>query len=286
LTEVEQLILDFLGNEAKVSSAAQAMMASNRSILRVTGAHLAAYFGLGETMAALLKDGQDPDIKNTYGQTPLSWAARKGHKAVVELLLTKDSVDPHSKDIAGRSPLSWAAENGHEAVVNILLTKDGVHLDDKETGGRIPRWRTPRINHGEVEFQRRKEAPHRAARIEYLESLLEEDGRTKSSRRETIEEILEYESEDDGLTSERGKWNVGYPVVRYTRNPRSSVRYNPDPGYRYLVVRYNRNPGYPYWRAPDNECHHIPTVGSSSNRFRGGCDGCDENCAFLFRGSH
>jgi len=55
----------------------------------MTGVHLAAYFGLKEVMIALLENRHDPDLKDTYGQTPLSWAIENGHKAVMELLLEK-----------------------------------------------------------------------------------------------------------------------------------------------------------------------------------------------------
>jgi ankyrin repeat protein len=47
----------------------------------------------------LAKDGMDPDFKDKYDPTPLSWAARNGQEAVVELLLAKDAVDPGYKDI-------------------------------------------------------------------------------------------------------------------------------------------------------------------------------------------
>ncbi|KAF4625123.1 hypothetical protein G7Y89_g13046 [Cudoniella acicularis] len=61
-------------------------------------------------------------LKNRYGLTPLSWAARNGYDAVVKLLLAKDSVDPDLKDSQyGQTPLSWAAEGGHDAIVKLLL---------------------------------------------------------------------------------------------------------------------------------------------------------------------
>ena len=93
------MILDFLEHETKVSSCSQATVAFRRYFLdsnysqrfpqQIKGAHLAAYFGLREAMIALLKNGHDLDSKDSYGQTPLSWAARKGHKAVVKLLREK-----------------------------------------------------------------------------------------------------------------------------------------------------------------------------------------------------
>jgi len=58
--------------------------------------------------------------KDDNRQTPLSWAARMGHEAVVKLLLATGKVDVNSKeDDNGRTPLPWAAENGHEAVVKL-----------------------------------------------------------------------------------------------------------------------------------------------------------------------
>jgi ankyrin repeat protein len=38
----------------------------------------------------------------------------------VKLLLATERVDPDSKDDGGGTPLSYAARNGHEAVVKLL----------------------------------------------------------------------------------------------------------------------------------------------------------------------
>jgi hypothetical protein len=126
----EQLILSFLKSEAKVSASSQAMMASKvyssdsgysqRAPRQMTGFHLAAYFELENVMTALLKDGIDPDSKDTRGRTPLSLPAWSGHEAVVKLLLADDRVNPDSTDTGGWTPLSRAAANGHEATVKLL----------------------------------------------------------------------------------------------------------------------------------------------------------------------
>jgi hypothetical protein len=118
-SEVVQLILDFLDSAAKVSASNQAMMVSKeyryhnysqRVPKHITGVHLAAHFGLMEMTSALLKKGYQPDCKDTYGWTPLSWAAWSGHEAVVKLLLAEDGVDPDSgKSNYEQTPLSLAA---------------------------------------------------------------------------------------------------------------------------------------------------------------------------------
>ena len=53
-------------------------------------------------------------------RTLLSWAAEKGHEAVVQLLL-ESKVDVNAKDMYGRTPLLCAAKKGHKAIVQLLL---------------------------------------------------------------------------------------------------------------------------------------------------------------------
>ncbi|RYC65107.1 hypothetical protein CHU98_g1078 [Xylaria longipes] len=103
-----------------------------------------------------IKQKSIPTPRIEYGRTPLSWAAERGHKAVVEALLTKnkvdiplwyaaeigheaiaklllgDGVDPNSKSEFGRTPLSYAAEKGHEAIVKLLLGNSKVGPDFKD----------------------------------------------------------------------------------------------------------------------------------------------------------
>ncbi|KAK4167354.1 ankyrin repeat-containing domain protein [Cladorrhinum sp. PSN259] len=71
-----------------------------------------------------------------YGQTPLSWAVKDGHEAVVRLLL-KAGADTEVQDKNRRTPLSWAAQDGHEAVVRLLL-KAGAAIDAYDTNYRTP----------------------------------------------------------------------------------------------------------------------------------------------------
>ncbi|KAK4205463.1 ankyrin repeat-containing domain protein [Triangularia verruculosa] len=114
--------------------------------------HLAACFGLRDAIVALLENRSEPDLKDTHARTPLSYAAERGYKDVVTLLLGNERVDPDAKDSAlGWTPLWYAVaggqvavvklllEKGHNVVVKLLLDKAGVDLDPKDFEfGRTP----------------------------------------------------------------------------------------------------------------------------------------------------
>ena len=54
-------------------------------------------------MKLLLEKGAELETKDEYGQTPLSWAARNGHEAVVKLLLEKGAeLETKDKDMVRR----------------------------------------------------------------------------------------------------------------------------------------------------------------------------------------
>jgi ankyrin repeat protein len=112
IEELQQCALGFLGNSRKVSSAAQVMLLpeyryrgySQGMPLNLSGTHLCAYFGLWSIMSRLLEKEADLESKDSYGQTPLLWAAENGHKAVVKLLLEKGA-EVESKDRNDQTPL-------------------------------------------------------------------------------------------------------------------------------------------------------------------------------------
>jgi ankyrin repeat protein len=161
--EVEQLILDFLESETKVSGSSQALIRAfesytwfgyNQQLPKMTGLHLTAYFGLKEAMIALLENGHDPDSTGygIYDRTPLSCAAERGHDAIVQLLLTKEGVDPDSKNYRNDewTPLMYAVRNGHEAVVRLLLEKEDVDVNSKDEDGETSLSRAASNGHLEI----------------------------------------------------------------------------------------------------------------------------------------
>lgn len=73
----EQLVLNLLESEAKIFACSQALMAPKHSSSypgytqlvprRVTGVHLASYFGLSDLIRRLLENGSVADVKDTFG---------------------------------------------------------------------------------------------------------------------------------------------------------------------------------------------------------------------------
>ncbi|KAI3337266.1 hypothetical protein HD806DRAFT_518169 [Xylariaceae sp. AK1471] len=138
-----QFCFAFLTMTSKVSACSQALLAvkrwpsetsySQRVPLQMNGLHLAAFFGLRE---AVRKIDSKATGERGRGETPLHYAAKNGHEAVVRLLL-KSGVEIDSKAMGelgrGETPLHYAAENGHEAVVRLLLD-NGAEIDLGGTG--------------------------------------------------------------------------------------------------------------------------------------------------------
>jgi len=104
-----------------------------------TGIHCAAYFGLIVNAVELLEMKKwYLDATDVEGNTAISWAARKGHREMVEMLLEREDVTPDTADKDGRTPLSWAAGNGHEGIVAMLLKRTDVGSNTEDKDGRTP----------------------------------------------------------------------------------------------------------------------------------------------------
>ena len=125
--------------------------ADNEDIPSFTGLHCASFFGIVEVVAAFVEmEGCDVNQKDCVGNTPLVWAAKNGHKGVVELLLGRDDISPDKPDNRGQTPLIWAAEGGHKGVVKLLLRRDDVHPGRADFDGRTPLLMAARNGNEEV----------------------------------------------------------------------------------------------------------------------------------------
>ncbi|KAK7885640.1 hypothetical protein LTR67_009991 [Exophiala xenobiotica] len=102
---------------------------------------LAAAQGHVEVVTLLLRHEEikstkdDPDGQNENGQTPLLWAARKGHRGCTEVLLSHGA-NPNVWDRRHRrSALSWAAGNEKADIVELLLSHEDTNLLLKDREG-------------------------------------------------------------------------------------------------------------------------------------------------------
>jgi hypothetical protein len=142
LCEDDELVLNLLQNTSKTSACSQAMIYDgswygfDNTITKMTGLHLAAYFGIERFTSKMLERNAAFNSLDIYGRSPLSWAAGNGHSAVVKLLLERNAASD-SLDISDRTPLSWAAENGHDVVVKLLLERNAA-FNSPDTYGRSP----------------------------------------------------------------------------------------------------------------------------------------------------
>jgi ankyrin repeat protein len=70
---------------------------------------------------------KDPDTKDNFGRTPLSYAVERGNIRLVELLVDCNA-DLNFECERGYTPFFRAIEGGSTAVVQIFLAK-GVKID-------------------------------------------------------------------------------------------------------------------------------------------------------------
>jgi len=141
-----QGVVEFLQKRAQVEASSQALTAmkrwseevgySQRSPKQITGVHLAAHFGVDNAVQFLI-GSNNPDSNDSYGRTPLSWAAQNGHKGVVQLLLATGQVDVDRHQRVGQTPLHWASQNGHVEVVRLLLDR-GADITVADSEGITP----------------------------------------------------------------------------------------------------------------------------------------------------
>jgi ankyrin repeat protein len=252
----EPLILGFLQNDAKVCASSQAMMVSANQFRlsprrtthgadcsqmvpgKITGIHLAAYFGLWQSIVSLLRNKQDVNIKDTWDRVPLSWAAEKGYDVVVEILL-KNGAEQHSKDKCGWTPLSWAAEKGHSEIVKLLL-ENGADQDAEDAYGLTPlSWAVERGHRDIVKLLLQMGA--RTDRCYELKDTRPELCRDELRREELSLDFVEYKP------LEKGRWRrlavyLDKPRSRKATTPLSRASEKGDEEVVKLLLDHDANP--------------------------------------------
>ncbi|KLJ13510.1 hypothetical protein EMPG_11549 [Blastomyces silverae] len=139
--EGQKLIVDLLQSTAKVSACSQVMEYRQYRLMftattKMTGLHLAAYFGLEKSTSALLERNASTESKDLFSLTPLALAAMNGHELVLNLLI-ENNANIESKDHFSRTPLALAAINGHESVVNLLIERNA-NIESKDYSNQTP----------------------------------------------------------------------------------------------------------------------------------------------------
>jgi ankyrin repeat protein len=133
-------VSEFLKDRPKLEAMAQCLMAYRRYSQEVprlmTGLHVTAVFGLKTGVDVLIDAGWDPDARNTYGRSPLSFAVEHGHEAIVQAFLHRE-VEPDSRDKNGRTPFSYACQGGFQTIAEALVGH-GANTQLRDDFGRSP----------------------------------------------------------------------------------------------------------------------------------------------------
>ncbi|KAF5012831.1 hypothetical protein FDECE_1120 [Fusarium decemcellulare] len=103
---------------------------------RVAPLHCAAMAGRCQTVEILVENGASIDILDASGNTPLLWAAYKGHQRIVEYLW--DVTNKRLRDGSGRTALHVAALAGHDRLVEWLVNDKKADVNAKDHSMRIP----------------------------------------------------------------------------------------------------------------------------------------------------
>ncbi len=82
---------------------------------------------------ALLEEGHSADSRDSYGSTPLHWAAMKGRLEIAKLLLDAKA-DMDARNDQGATPFLWAVVNGSQEVLDFFVAH-GANVKAKTDSG-------------------------------------------------------------------------------------------------------------------------------------------------------
>lgn len=87
-----------------------------------------------KTLRTLLQKGENPNVVDGQGRTPLIVAVNAGNREMVALLLDKGA-HANRADQVGNTPLHWAAQEGDSDIIALLLAHSEVKVDQENKQG-------------------------------------------------------------------------------------------------------------------------------------------------------
>lgn len=136
ISSIEELTLQFLEDPDRLAAFIQAAWYSGGQNFSswdvdcdVDAMHICAWFGLSALILKLGLDNYDVNVQEqTYGQTPLIYACKRGHvEAARQLLELGATVNATSKK--GKTPLFEAIEANHGEVADLLLERRDLEIN-------------------------------------------------------------------------------------------------------------------------------------------------------------
>lgn len=114
-----------LGHKDVVAAMIEFEKTRDPSLMNMGGAvNMAARQGFAEIAQILGDAGAPLESRSSEGYTPLHWAVKNGHIAVVEYLLSK-KVDVNATCGQGYSPLDWAVNENYSKVISAIKKAGG-----------------------------------------------------------------------------------------------------------------------------------------------------------------
>jgi len=132
--------------------------ASTKDALGAMPLHWAALKGQKEEVELLLANKADVNARNNAGETPLLWASYMGHKGMVELLLA-NKAEINARDGSGATPLHAAAQFGYNYLAELLLASNA-DINAKNNVGETPLHFAAAFGHQDVVELLRKHGGH------------------------------------------------------------------------------------------------------------------------------
>ena len=117
----------------------------------VTLLHLAAYWGWGDVVTALVSVYYcAANSKDSAGHIPLHYAAHNGHIEVVKYFITELQCDPMEKDNKGRTPLHLVCLHGHIKIAQYLIGEKHCNPSCEDNGGMTPLHHSCILGHAHI----------------------------------------------------------------------------------------------------------------------------------------